>query len=454
MASNLLIKSYQLLPYPLKVLSTSIPAIYKKKKKYGVHYKIIFEFLNSNGISHQERIAEQELEKYIKFIKYKCEFYKSYKNNGSSLQDFPIIDKATVNKRYSEFLLDKPYFISKSSGTTGQPLKVPYSKNAYQKEYAYWWYHRSFCGIHRGDRIATFAGHKITDVNREKSPFWVYNFAENQMFFSSYHLSRKNLKYYIESLNKYRPIFIHGYPSSIYYVAKYILDENINLHFQPKMIVTSSETTLQFQRSIIEQAFGCKVFIWYGNTEFCGHVTECKYGKLHIQPYHSHVRILREDNTEAGPGEIGRIVATNFSNYSFALINYDIKDVVKISENQHCQCDKGGMILDYILGRVEDYIITPEGRFVGRLDHLFKDAKHVKNGQIVQNNSKQIIIRIEKENGFNGKIEKAILQEARARLGKSIEIHFQYVTDMEREPNGKLRFIVQKINFENKEKME
>ena len=268
MASNLLIKSYQLIPYPLKVLSTSIPASDKKKKKYGVHYKKIFEFLNSNGISHQERIAEQELEKYLTFIKYNCQFYKSYKNKGFSLQNLPIIDKATVNKRYSEFLLDKPYFISKSSGTTGQPLKVPYSKNAYQKEYAYWWYHRSFCGIHRGDRIATFAGHKITDVNREKSPFWVYNFAENQIFFSSYHLSRKNLKYYIEALNKYRPIFIHGYPSSVYYVAKYILDENIKLQFQPKMIVTSSETTLQFQRSVIDRLSDARFLYGMGILNF------------------------------------------------------------------------------------------------------------------------------------------------------------------------------------------
>ena len=167
---------------------------------------------------------------------------------------------------------------------------------------------------------------------------------------------------------------------------------------------------------------------------------------LHIQPYHSHVRILREDNTEAGPGEIGRIVATNFTNYSFALINYDIKDVVKVSENQKCQCDKGGMILDYILGRIEDYIITPEGRFVGRLDHLFKDAKYVKNGQIVQNDIKQVIIRIEKENGFTAAIEKAILREARERLGKSIRIQFEYVTEMAREQNGKLKFIVQNIN--------
>ena len=144
-------------------------------------------------------------------------------------------------------------------------------------------------------------------------------------------------------------------------------------------------------------------------------------------------------------GEIGRVVATNFSNYSFALINYDMKDLVKISENQECSCDRGGMVLDYIHGRIEDYIITPEGRFVGRLDHLFKDAKYVKNGQIIQNDVKQVIIRIEKENGFSQKIERTIEQEARNRLGKRIEIQFDYVNHIEKEPNGKFKFIVQRI---------
>ena len=77
---------------------------------------------------------------------------------------------------------------------------------------------------------------------------------------------------------------------------------------------------------------------------------------------------------------------------------------------------------DYILGRVEDYIITPEGRFVGRLDHIFKDAKYVKNSQIVQNDLSQVVIRIEKENKYSKKVEDKILKEARSRL----ERHHRY----------------------------
>jgi phenylacetate-CoA ligase len=447
MTGSLELKPYHALPYAVKVITTSMLAYYKKMKKYGKFFERYYDFLLSNSIQVQKEKAEEELCEFLQFIKRNCRYYSRYPTNNYDLRSFPVIDKSIVNKKYSEFLLSKPFFVGKSSGTSGQPLKVPYSEGVYQKEYAFWWFHRSFGEVQRGDKIATFAGHKIADVKRDKPPFWVYNAAERQMFFSSYHLSRKNLLLYIKVLNRYKPDFLHGYPSTLYYLAKYILEEGVQLYFRPKMIVGSSETTLDFQRKVIEQAFHTKLYVWYGNTEFCGHITECAFGKLHIQPYHSFVRVLRDDDTEANPGETGRIVATNFSNYAFALINYDIKDVVKISESQNCPCDKGGTVLDYILGRVEDYIVTPEGRFVGRLDHLFKDAKYVRNGQIIQNDVNNIIIRIEKEDGYSTRIEKSIFLEAEARLGDTINIQFQYVKKIEKEPNGKFNFVIQNIDI-------
>lgn len=59
-----------------------------------------------------------------------------------------------------------------------------------------------------------------------------------------------------------------------------------------------------------------------------------------------------------------------------------MKDVVRLSTNQRCDCGMGGRVVDYIVGRIEDYVYLSDGRMIGRLDHLFKDAKYVRNGQI------------------------------------------------------------------------
>lgn len=445
MANDALIAAYHRLPYALKVVSASGTALFKIRKKYGRYFHEYFNFLMSYGIRDQEARAQEELSAFLKHVRQKSVFYGPYLLDATDLGALPIIDKSTVLQNYVRIQLQAPFFTGKSSGTSGQPLEVPYSENVYQKEYAFWWYHRSFAAVKRGDRVATIAGHKIADVRRDKPPFWVYNAAERQLFFSSYHLSQRNLPHYISRLNAYKPEFVHGYPSSLYLIARYILDNGILIDFQPKMVVCSSETTLDFQRTVIEKAFGCKAYIWYGNTELCGHITECPNGRLHVQPYHSYVRILKEDNSDAGLGETGRLVATNFSNYVFPLINYDMKDLVRVSAEQACSCGKGGLILDHIIGRIEDYIVTPEGVLVGRLDHLFKSAKHVRNAQIVQDDVGRIKIRIEKEDGYTKIIEGTIQSEARRRLGKSIEIEFDYVREIEKEANGKCRFIVQKI---------
>jgi phenylacetate-CoA ligase len=445
MAYSNLNSLFYFLPYPFKNLSASIVGYFKQRQKYGKFFQNYYNFLISSNLKTQKKKSYEELEEFLLYMRKKCPFYSKRIPKDLDLKTTPIIDKNIVIRNYNAIQMKPPFKTGRTSGTTGQPIKVPYTKIAYQKEYAFWWYHRTFGGVKIGDKIATIAGHKVTSASRDGPPFWIFNVADNQIFFSSYHLSLKNIPHYVNKLNEFKPELIHGYPSSIYLLAKFILENQLQIQFKPKMIVTSSEATFDFQRRTIEQAFKSKVYIFYGNIECCGHITECSYGKLHLQPYHSHVRIIKEDGSDAGKNETGRLIATNFSNYAFPLINYDTKDIVKISNEQKCQCDSGGMVLESIIGRIEDFIVTPEGRVIVRLGHLFKDVKYIRNAQIEQNNPKQIVIRIEQEKKYSSVIERQVLREARSRLGNSMEINFEYVNEICKEKNGKFKFIVQKM---------
>ena len=436
---------FYLLPYPVKNFSASVAAFVKHRQKYGKWFKDYFNFLTSSDLEIQERKSDEELEEFLKYMRKNNSFYSKIIPTDLDLNETPVIDKNIVLKNYNLIKMQSPFKTGKTSGTSGQPIEVPYARSVYQKEYAFWWYHRTFGDVKIGDRIATVAGHNVTSASRDEPPFWIYNSSESQTIFSSYHLSLKNIPRYVKKLNGFKPELIHGYPSSIYLLAKFILENNIQMQFRPKMIVTSSEATFDFQRYTIEEAFKSKVYIWYGNIELCGHITECSFGKLHVQPYHSLVRIIKDDGRDAGINEMGSLVATNFSNYAFPLINYDTNDTVKISNEQNCPCEKGGKIIESIVGRTEDFIVTPEGRVVVRLGHLFKDAKYVRNAQIEQNCPHQILLRIEPEKRYSNAIEKIILKEARSRSGSSIEINFEYVKEIKKEKNGKFRFIVQRM---------
>ncbi|MCX5800592.1 MAG: AMP-binding protein [Candidatus Eisenbacteria bacterium] len=435
---------YNLLPQFGKELSVSAVAATKHYKKYGRYFRTQFDYLLSSTKEQQENRAKEELEQFLKSLKGKIPLY--HIPEDLSLNGLPIIARAQVLENYDALLLESPYKVVRTSGTTGRSLAVPYNQRVYQHEYAFWWAYRGMRNVKQGDRIATFAGHKVVYIDRKKPPFWVLNRYENQLIFSSYHLSRENLKYYVEKLSQFKPALIHGYPSSIYLVAKHIRENRCVLGFAPKMIMSASETLLDFQRTAIEEAFSCKVHVWYGNTECCGHITECDLGRLHTQPLHSAVRVVDKEGRDVAPGEEGSLVATNFTNTCFPLINYDTRDRVVLSKNQTCDCGRPGIMLDAIIGRPFDqYVLTRDGRWVGRLDHLFKNADHVSNAQLEQSKIGELVVRIERQAGYTRSIENTIRTEAGKRLGKDTVILFDYVDEIPKDKNGKFSFVIQKL---------
>ena len=175
-------------------------------------------------------------------------------------------------------------------------------------------------------------------------------------------------------------------------------------------------------------------------------IVECEKGELHLKSEYSYVEILNNDNRTCKPGERGRIISTHFNNTAFPLIRYDIGDYVVISNNQAAKCGRSGLLIDYIEGRNEDYIITPEGRIMGRLSILLKDAVNVIEAQIEQTCIEEVILRIVRNKNYSKKDEVSIKHSARTRLGNSIKISFDYVDEIPRTSNGKFRFVISKID--------
>jgi phenylacetate-CoA ligase len=168
---------------------------------------------------------------------------------------------------------------------------------------------------------------------------------------------------------------------------------------------------------------------------------ECEKGELHLKLEHSAVEVLNAKNEPCKPGETGRVVCTGFGNTAFPLIRYEIGDEATLSSKQQSLCGRSGILLERILGRLDDYIATPDGRLVGRLDHLFKDSKNVVEAQLAQDSLNEVLLRIVKGPQFSTKDEHEIEQAARLRLGPSIRIRFQYVDQVPRTKGGKVRFI-------------
>jgi phenylacetate-CoA ligase len=97
------------------------------------------------------------------------------------------------------------------------------------------------------------------------------------------------------------------------------------------------------------------------------------------------------------------------------------------------------------MGRVEDIVVTPEGRHLGRLDHVFKDMLNVVEAQIVQDTVDAVRIRMVKRSEFAEGDMRLLERELRLRLGSVIRLEYEFVGRIPRLPNGKFRFVVSKV---------
>jgi len=299
------------------------------------------------------------------------------------------------------------------------------------------WRHWRWSGFTFEDRRVTLRRELVVPTSQTRSPFWVYNPAERQLLMSSYHIAPQFFPDYVRAIETFRPSAIYGYPSSVALIAR-AFEECGRSPFPLKAVFTSSETVLDWQRELIEQVFCCRIFDLYGNTERTAAITSCEHGSYHVLTDYAYVEFVSTSNHEL------EIVGTSLFNHAFPLLRYRSGDTVEIG-SQGCPCGRPFPTVTRIVGRMESYIWTPEGRAVGRLDHIFKGTHNIIDSQIVQEQLNEIVIRIVPADGFSEADSQRVLKHARERLGPAMKIHLEFVPKIERSANGKFVAVVCKI---------
>jgi len=256
--------------------------------------------------------------------------------------------------------------------------------------------------------------------------------------FSAYHASPANLQAYVEALRRYRPPWLHGYPSMMSLVAAWIVDTGADLGYEVKWVTLGAEMVLPQQAEVIRKAFGVRPRQHYGMAEGIANISECPRGALHVDEDFSAV--------DFAPNEAGgcRLVGANFTNFATPLVRYDVHDVVTLSEAR-CDCGRPGRLVAAIDGRVEDYVVLRNGVRLARLDHIFKDLTAIREAQIYQCRPGAVSIRVVRGGSYTEADEQLLLTEARKRLGNEGEVNIEYTNALKRSRTGKLRFVVSEI---------
>ena len=157
---------------------------------------------------------------------------------------------------------------------------------------------------------------------------------------------------------------IWGFPSYIARIAKELLESGAGLPALPRVVFSYAETLSLLNRRAIEEAFRCRTANHYSAWEVRHMAQTCPDNSelLHVNSERAIVRVVREDGSDAPPGEVGRVVVTDLANYVMPFVNYEIGDWAVAGEG--CPCGRGFPTLVSLEGRLGEVLRTPTGRTV------------------------------------------------------------------------------------------
>jgi phenylacetate-CoA ligase len=332
-----------------------------------------------------------------------------------------------------------------TGGSTALPFgfwDVKRVSNAIETAYIHHIWGRA--GYHRTEPSAVFRGTVVQ--KRGSKRLWSYDPYRRSMDYSSYHLNGHDLKIIYDHLLNFNPRFIQAYPSAADLLATYIEESGKSPPSNLKALLLGSENLPLWQRKRIEKAFDVTVYSWYGHAEKAVLAAE-KPGRteLHVLPTYGYVYLRSEDGkTIEEPGVPGEIIATGFTNQATQFVNYRTGDIGVWAESH----DSSSRVLERVEGRVQELAVTATGRKISMAAiNMHTDIfDHVKQFRFVQNRKGAIKMEIVRKSDFSRDDERIIRDGVSEKLGEDMELEIGYVDSIPRARSGKARFLVQKLN--------
>ncbi|MDN3513893.1 MAG: hypothetical protein NG747_05775 [Candidatus Brocadia sp.] len=433
-----------------------IKDFFKYYLRTGLSFKKYLKELEKTERFSPAELKEYQNEKLRQTVKVAYEAVPFYKRvfqerkltphdikTAEDLVKLPMIDKHIIRENFKDFRNNSfKGFVFKglTGGTTGTPGTFFRDLHSINYENAHLWRQWKWGGKTFKTNRVTLRGATICPIQQEKPPFWKVDSFSRQLLMSSYHLNDRNLALYVERIRQYKPFDLYAYPSTAYLLAEYCMRKKQSLMFSA--VFTSSEIVFNYQKELIEKAFNCSIYDWYGVAERVAAIGQCNYGSYHIIEDYSMVELIPEKDGQY------EIVGTTFNNFVMPIIRYRTGDLVKMSECAYCKCNRFFRKVKIVIGREGDFIKTPDLRSVGiaATTMIPRGVEHLIELQFVQKSLHEIILKIVCTEEFSLRDEKLLIENARSHISNEIKFTTEKVRSIERSKSGKFIPVISDLN--------
>lgn len=161
-----------------------------------------------------------------------------------------------------------------------------------------------------------------------------------------------------------RPHLIMAYPV----MARALLralepDELAQLRRSLRLIMTDSELLTPQVAAALTEGFGVPVYDEYSAQEVLTVSTQCHAGSMHVDEDRVWLEIVDDDGRPVSDGTTGSVVVTHYRERAMPLVRYQVGDRARIVP-EPCPCGRRFRRMQLVDGRINDYLVLPDGRRV------------------------------------------------------------------------------------------
>jgi phenylacetate-CoA ligase len=333
------------------------------------------------------------------------------------LRKLPVSTKEEIVSRPTRHRLgsDPSKLIQKfTSGTTGPPMEVYYSRGFVASTFVYLYGHyRSWFGLGRFYKLLQISSVPAAAPSPRSKPEQASRSAawqrrargETSMpgssivrpamdrFVRSVHFE-KRIETVLPTIEAFSPDVILINASYLRMLADHAGETVASI--RPKVVISAGEPLDEPTRSYVERRLGSPVRQMYGSNETASLALDCLEGHgLHVFSDRAIVEVLAKDGEPVSPGEMGEIVVTELLNDGMPLFRYKMRDI-GYSSSESCSCGRSLPLLKSVEGRQIDCITTHDGRLVTpkRILTLMHSVEGLPRCQLIQRSPDSFTLRI------------------------------------------------------------
>lgn len=287
----------------------------------------------------------------------------------SDLAKLPVLTKQIIKEHFDELtskdINSRKYVDGSTGGSTGTPMRFKEDIVTWNKLRGLNFRGWTWAGFYVGEKLFTLAGNSLVKKNTDGRKMMVKNLYDRLIMRNNKHdctdITPEALKEHYQAMMSYKPAAIRGYASSLYFLAKYIEQNQLPV-CKVKVVFTTGEKLHPKYRYKIQQVFHAPVFDGYGAADGGLTAHECyMHEGLHIAEEQCVVEIVDNDGKNLPDGEVGHVLTTDLNNYVFPFLRYKVGDLAYIKK-ELCSCGRSHRLLGEVIGREGRAIYNKQGR--------------------------------------------------------------------------------------------